>query len=139
MVAAVPLPSSLGNPACPLGPGGAVVDESHTDGREVLGPSRTRRGRTSDSSVGGRGGDPRAWIIGTSLDVWEVVSALRDFTSIEEMAAATDLSDAQIRAAVAYHESHADEIDALISRSRRSLSDLHADFPAIDVVRLSQP
>ena len=79
----------------------------------------------------------RAWVIGTALDVWEVVAAYRDFGSVERMAAKTDLSESQIRLAMAYHERFPAEIDEAIGRSRQSLEELRAAFPSIDVASVS--
>lgn len=77
--------------------------------------------------------DRRAWVIGTALDVWEIVAALGDFGSVERMAADTDLPERQIRLAMAYHERFPPEIDDSIGRNRRPLEELRAAFPTIDV------
>ena len=76
----------------------------------------------------------RAWVIGTALDVWEIVAAYHDFGSVERMAAKTDLSERQIRLALAYRERFPDEIDTAVERNRRPLDDLRAEFPTLDVV-----
>jgi hypothetical protein len=79
----------------------------------------------------------RAWVIGTALDVWEIVAACRDFGSVERMAAKTDLSERQIGLAMAYYERFPAEIDEAIGRSRRSLEELRVAFPSIDVASAS--
>lgn len=79
----------------------------------------------------------RGWLIGTALDVWEIVAAYRDFGSVERMAAKTDLSERQIRLAMAYYERFPAEIDEAIGRSRLSLEALRAAFPSIDVASVS--
>ncbi|MGH9030837.1 MAG: hypothetical protein ACRDZV_01805 [Acidimicrobiia bacterium] len=76
----------------------------------------------------------RAWVIGTALDVWEIVNASRDFASVEVMAKKTDLTERQIRLALAYYERFPEEIDDVIARNRRTLGELRAEFPTIDVV-----
>jgi hypothetical protein len=43
----------------------------------------------------------RAWVIGTALDVWQIVEAFRDFGSVEDMAAEGAASERQIRLALA--------------------------------------
>ncbi len=75
----------------------------------------------------------RAWVIGTALDVWEIVAAHEDFGSVEQMAAKTDLSERQIRLALAYYERFPAEIDDAIGRNRQSLEQLRAAFPTIAV------
>jgi uncharacterized protein (DUF433 family) len=75
----------------------------------------------------------RAWVIGTALDVWEIVIAYRDFASVERMTANTDLSERQIGLALAYHDRFPAEIDELIHRNQQSLVDLRTAYPTIDV------
>ena len=79
----------------------------------------------------------RAWVIGTALDVWEIVSASRDFASVEAMVKKTDLAERQIRLALAYHERFPEEIDDIIARSRRALDELRGEFPTIDVTTVA--
>ncbi|MPY91836.1 MAG: DUF433 domain-containing protein [Acidimicrobiia bacterium] len=75
----------------------------------------------------------RPWVIGTALDVWEIVAAYQDFDSVETMAEKTDLTERQIRLALAYHERFPAEVNDAIARNRRSLEGLHADFPVFDI------
>ena len=77
--------------------------------------------------------DRRAWLIGTALDVWEIVAAYQAFDSVERMVAKTDLSERQIRLAMAYYKRFPAEIEDAIGRNRRPLEDLQAAFPTIDV------
>lgn len=79
--------------------------------------------------------DRRAWLVGTGLDVWEIIEALRDFGSIERMAAESDLSEHQVRLAEAYYRAFPDEIDQAIAENRRPLDELTAMYPEFDVVR----
>ncbi|MGH9000826.1 MAG: hypothetical protein ACRDY7_15710 [Acidimicrobiia bacterium] len=78
----------------------------------------------------------RAWVIGTALDVWEVVAAYQDFGSVQLMVAKTDLSERQIRLALAYRDRFPDEIDDAVQRNRRPLEDLRAEFPTFDVTSI---
>jgi hypothetical protein len=75
----------------------------------------------------------RAWVIGTALDVWEIVLAYRDFGSVERMAAQTDLSERQIRLALGYQQRFSAEVDEMIDRGSRSALELRAAYPTIDV------
>lgn len=76
----------------------------------------------------------RPWVIGTALDVWEIVAASRSFASPLEMAAKTDLSESQIRLALAYYEEFPEEIDDAIRESETPLARLQREFPTIDTV-----
>jgi uncharacterized protein (DUF433 family) len=78
--------------------------------------------------------DRRAWVIGTALDVWEIVAAYQDFESVEAMTKETDLTERQIRIALAFYERFPGEIDEALDRNRRSLDELRAEYPTIDVV-----
>jgi uncharacterized protein (DUF433 family) len=74
----------------------------------------------------------RAWVIGTALDVWQVVDAHRDIGSVETMAAAGSLSERQVRLALAYYERFPQEIDEAIAQNRRPLAQLRTEYPFIE-------
>lgn len=76
----------------------------------------------------------RPWLIGTAFDVWEVVRAYQDFGSVERMVAETDVSERQIRVALAYYDRFPEEIDAAIADDRRSLAELRRSFPTFDSI-----
>jgi uncharacterized protein (DUF433 family) len=76
--------------------------------------------------------DRRAWVIGTAHDVWQIVRAWQDFGDVEVMLDASDLTERQIRLALAYHQRFPDEIDAAIREDRRSLASLRSEYPFID-------
>ena len=76
----------------------------------------------------------RAWVIGTALDVWQVIDAYNDFGSVTAMAKKTDLAEQQIRLALAYYKRFPDEVDESIERNHRTLDELTSEFPTIDVL-----
>jgi hypothetical protein len=78
----------------------------------------------------------RAWVIGTALDVWQIVDAHRDIESIESMAAGGSANARQIRLALAYYELFPEEIDAAIAENRRPIEQLEKEFPFIVVSRV---
>jgi uncharacterized protein (DUF433 family) len=73
----------------------------------------------------------RAWVLGTGLDVWEIIAMLRDFGSERELAREHDLTPGQIRMARAYYQEFTDEIDALIGRGRRSAAEILRRYPFV--------
>ncbi len=83
--------------------------------------------------------DRRAWVMGTALDIWEIVNASLDFESVEQMVDESDLDDRQVRLALAYYERFPDEIDEFIAANRRSLEELQAAYPTIDVILIPDP
>jgi len=79
--------------------------------------------------------DRRAWLVGTGMDIWEIIEALQDFGSIERMAAESDLTDNQIRLAEAYYRAFRAEIDQAIAENRRPLDELRSIYPEFDVIQ----
>lgn len=79
----------------------------------------------------------RAWVIGSALDVWQVVDAFRDVGSVERMAEGGAVDERQIRLALSYRERFPEEIDAAIAENRRTIEELTEEFPFIAVSRTS--
>ena len=79
----------------------------------------------------------RAWLIGTALDVWQIIRALEDFDGdVERMAAGTDVAAQYIRLAVAYRSEFPEEIETAIAADRRGLSELQDQYPFIGSLSL---
>jgi uncharacterized protein (DUF433 family) len=76
----------------------------------------------------------RPWVIGTALDVWEIVGAARAYSAPGEMAAATDLTEPQIRVALTYYAQFSEEIDAAIADNERLPAELQRQYPTIDTI-----
>jgi len=76
----------------------------------------------------------RPWVIGTALDIWEIVATARAYGTPEEMAAATDLTEPQIRVALAYYAEFAEETDAAIAENERSLAEFQRQYPTVDTI-----
>jgi len=79
----------------------------------------------------------RAWVVGTALDVWQIVDAHRDIGSIERMAEGGSANERQIRLALDYYEMFPEEIDAAIADNRRPIEQLQKEFPFIAVSRVN--
>jgi len=78
----------------------------------------------------------RAWVIGTALDVWQIVDAHRDIGSIERMAEGGSANEHQIRLALDYYEMFPEQIDAAVADNRRPIEQLEKEFPFITVSRV---
>lgn len=91
---------------------------------------RTRR----FAGIGFRGDDANRgpWVIGSGLDVWEIIQMLDDFGSIAQLATETQLNERQIRLAIAYRESYPEEIAEAIAENRRSLEEWHELYPFVE-------
>jgi hypothetical protein len=95
--------------------------------------ARTRR----FPGIGFRGDDAarRAWVIGSGLDVWEVVQMLEDFGALERLLAETHLAERQVRLALAYRDAYPDEIADAAAENRLPAQDLKTLFPFIELAR----
>ena len=79
----------------------------------------------------------RACVVGTALDVWQIVDAQRDIGSIERMVEGGSANERQIRLALDYYEMFPEEIDAAIADNRRPIEQLEEEFPFIAVSRVN--
>lgn len=93
--------------------------------------ARTRR----FPGIAFRGDDARRrpWVIGSGLDVWEIIHMLEDFDSPDALVAETHLSPAQVRLAVAYRDAYPDEIAEALVENRRPINDVGVLFPFVTV------
>jgi uncharacterized protein (DUF433 family) len=82
-----------------------------------------------------RGDDARRrpWVIGTGLDIWEIIEMLEDHGSIARLVDDAEVSDRQVRLAVAYRDAYPQEIAAAISENRRSAAEWQELYPFIEV------
>ena len=83
--------------------------------------------------IGFRGDDITRvpWVIGTGLDVWEVIEMLQDFGSAERLVRETHLTAANVRLAVAYRDEYPEEIDEAVAANRRSPEEWSALYPFV--------
>lgn len=93
--------------------------------------ARTRR----FAGIGFRGEDAarRPWVIGSGLDVWEIIQMLEDFGSIERLVEQTQLGERQVRLAVVYRDSYPDEIAEAIAENRRTGEQWRELYPFIEL------
>jgi uncharacterized protein (DUF433 family) len=86
------------------------------------------------AGIGFRGEDAarRAWVIGSGLDVWEIIQMLDDFGSIERLADETQLTERQVRLAIAYRDSYPEEITEAVGENRRTVAELRELYPFIE-------
>jgi uncharacterized protein (DUF433 family) len=78
-----------------------------------------------------RGRPRRAWVIGSGLDVWEIVELLSSYED-DVAALVADhplVSERHVRTALAYATQFAGEIELLLEENRRPLSELMSLYP----------
>lgn len=83
-----------------------------------------------------RGDDARrrAWVIGSGLDVWEVVQMVEEFGSARKLVADTQLTPPQLRLALAYRQAYPEEVEQAVADNRRPLDELCTLFPFVEVL-----
>ncbi len=84
----------------------------------------------------GKDWDRRAWVMGTGLDVWEVVDVYKDVGSVERMVEGWSINERQIQLALDYYKMFGEEIDAAIAENRRPIEQLEEEYPFIRVIRI---
>jgi hypothetical protein len=80
-----------------------------------------------------RGTPRRAWVIGTGLDVWEILELLHSYAGDERrlQAAHPLIGERHLRVARAYGERFPNEIAAFAEDSRRPLDELRRLYPLL--------
>jgi hypothetical protein len=85
--------------------------------------------------IGYRGRPRRAWVIGSGLDVWELIDLLGSYEGDEVKLRRHHplVGDRQLRLARAYAERFPQEIENLLEENRRPLAELRALYPFLEV------
>jgi len=86
------------------------------------------------AGIGFRGDDAarRPWVIGSGLDVWEIIQMLDDLGSIERLIQDTQLTERQVRVAIAYRDSYPEEIAQALGQNRRTVAEWRELYPFIE-------
>ena len=97
---------------------------------EALAEEAIRVRRFPGIAFRGPSHDRRAWLLGTALDVWEVIEAYRAMGP-ERFSTEGDLTEAQLRLALAYYHDLPTEIDVAIRENQLQESNWHARYPTV--------
>jgi hypothetical protein len=86
------------------------------------------------AGIGFRGDDAarRPWVIGSGLDIWEIIQMLEDFGSIERLTEERQVTERQARLAVAYRNSYPEEIADAVAQNRRTAPEWHELYPFVE-------
>lgn len=98
---------------------------------EALAEEAARMRRFPGIAFRGEGADRRPWVIGTGLDVWELIQMLQDHGTPERLAAQAHLDRRAIDLARAYYAAYPDEVDEAIAENRRPVAELRDLYPFI--------
>jgi uncharacterized protein (DUF433 family) len=105
---------------------------------EALAEEALRTRRLPGIAFRGSDWNRRPWVIGTALDMWEIVAASRLYDTQTELAAASDLTESQVRLALAYYREFPEEVDAAIVENARPLAELQRRYPTIDTIAVGE-
>lgn len=105
---------------------------------EALADEAMRCRRFPGIAFRGSDWDRRAWVIGTGLDVWEIVEMFKDYGAIEPLVAGTQLTERLVKLALAYYGEYPEEVDTALTENRRSLEELRQQYPTIDVIEVEE-
>ena len=85
--------------------------------------------------IGYRGRPRRAWVIGSGLDVWELVDLLRSYGDDGARLRESHplVTDRHLRLARAYAGRFPEEIEAFVEANRRPLEELRALYPFLEL------
>jgi hypothetical protein len=96
---------------------------------EALTEESARARRFPGIGFRGEGVTRRAWVLGSGLDVWEIVQMLANFGSAERLVRETRLTERQVSLAAAYCYCHPGEIAAAIAQNNRLVDTWHELHP----------
>ena len=97
---------------------------------EALTEEAARMRRFPGIALRGEDAMREAWVVGTGLDVWELIEMLQDYGSVERLLEGHEhLSRRSVELAQAYYASYPEEIDEKIADNRRPLSELRELYP----------
>jgi hypothetical protein len=97
---------------------------------EVLAEESIRTRRFPGISFRGPEHSRRAWVIGTGLDVWEIVELYKG-KGRERLLAEHNVSERQLDLALSYHEVYPREIDEALDENARAPEEWHEISPSV--------
>jgi hypothetical protein len=106
------------------------IDEEGSAWTAVVAKEAARVRRFPGVAFRGPVQDRRAWVVGTALDVWEVIEAYKAM-GIERLLREGDLPEPKVRLALGYYEAYADEIDGVLAENRRTEEEWHRLYPEV--------
>jgi uncharacterized protein (DUF433 family) len=104
---------------------------------EALADEAMRMRRFPGIAFRGDDAGRRPWVIGSGLDVWEIIELLEDFGgSIEALVKDYDfLTERHVRLTTAYHAAYPEEIDEAIAENRRPPEERLELYPFVQFAR----
>jgi uncharacterized protein (DUF433 family) len=98
---------------------------------EALAEEAVRTRRFPGIAFRGDDARRRPWVIGSGLDVWEIIHMHEDFGSVQELVKETRLNERQVRLALAYRDAYPEEIADAIVENRRPVEEWQELYPFV--------
>lgn len=98
---------------------------------EALTEEAMRTRRFPGIAFRGEDAGRRPWVIGTGLDIWEICQMAEEFDSIAGLVSDTQLSERQVRLALAYRDNYPEEIAQAIAENSRPVSEWSDLYPFV--------
>ncbi len=103
---------------------------------ETLTEEAARMRRFPGIAFRGEDAGRRPWVVGTGLDVWEIIEMLQDYGTIERLVEEGGLDRRAVELARAYHAGYPEGIDEAIAENRRPLAELRELYPFVGVTEV---
>ncbi|MCZ7589606.1 MAG: hypothetical protein M5U27_12280 [Gaiella sp.] len=102
---------------------------------EALTEEAARTHRFPGIGFKGEDYDRRAWVVGSHLDVWQLIELLHGYGEDEERLQADfdQLTTHHLRVARAYAQAYPDEIEEALAENALSAEDVRALFPLVEI------
>lgn len=102
---------------------------------EALTEEAARTHRFPGIGFKGEDYDRRAWVVGSHLDVWQLIELLRGYGEDEERLRADvdHLTVQHLRVARAYAQAYPDEIEEALAENALSTEEVRALYPLVEI------
>jgi uncharacterized protein (DUF433 family) len=98
---------------------------------EALAEEAVRTRRFPGIAFRGDDARRRPWVIGSGLDVWEIIHMHEDFGSVQKLVKETRLNERQVLLALAYRDAYPEEIADAIVENRRPADEWRDLYPFV--------
>jgi uncharacterized protein (DUF433 family) len=111
---------------------GVVLDIAEYERLRRSAEEAARTERHPGIAFRGPEGRRRAWVVGTGMDVWEIIAGYGRMGR-ERVLRESSLSEDRLNTALAYYEAHPEEIDEMVAGNDRPLEYWKRRYPDLDI------
>ncbi len=111
---------------------GVVLDIAEYERLRRFAEEAARTERHPGIAFRGTEGSRRAWVPGTTLDVWEIIAGHEEMGR-QRLLEENGISEDHLDVARAYHQAYLDEVDEKIEENARPLEHLRERYPNLNI------